>query len=71
LSALRRPDIWPVGDLALAAAVQEVKHLRHRPSPERLEKLSQSWRPYRAVAARLFWHAYLSKRGQNSATISL
>ena len=71
LSALRRPDIWPVGDLALATAVQEVKHLRKRPSPERLEKLSQPWRPYRAVAARLFWHAYLSKRGQNSATISL
>jgi DNA-3-methyladenine glycosylase II len=71
LSALRRPDIWPVGDLALATAVQEVKHLRKRPSPERLEKLSQPWRPYRAVAARLFWHAYLSKRGQNTATISL
>jgi DNA-3-methyladenine glycosylase II len=71
LSALRRPDIWPIGDLALAVAVQEVKRLRSRPSPERLEKLSQPWRPYRAVAARLFWHAYLSKRGQNSATISL
>jgi len=71
LSALRRPDVWPVGDLALAVAVQEVKRLRSRPSPERLEKLSQLWRPYRAVAARLFWHAYLSKRGQNSVTISL
>ena len=71
LSALRRPDIWPIGDLALAVAVQEVKRLRSRPSPERLEKLSQLWRPYRAVAARLFWHAYLSKRGQNSVTISL
>jgi len=71
LSALRRPDIWPTGDLALAAAVQEVKRLRNRPSPERLEKLSHPWRPYRAVAARLFWHAYLSKRGQKSATISL
>jgi len=71
LSALRRPDIWPVGDLALATAVQEVKHLRKRPSPEHLEKISAPWRPYRAVAARLFWHAYLSRRGQNSATISL
>jgi DNA-3-methyladenine glycosylase II len=71
LSALRRPDIWPIGDLALAVAVQEVKRLRSRPSPERLEKLSRVWQPYRAVAARLFWHAYLSKRGQNSATISL
>jgi DNA-3-methyladenine glycosylase II len=71
LSALRRPDIWPVGDLALATAVQEVKHLRQRPSPEKLEKMSAPWKPWRAVAARLFWHAYLSKRGQKTATISL
>jgi DNA-3-methyladenine glycosylase II len=71
LSALRRPDIWPIGDLALATAVQEVKRLRKRPSPERLEKMSAPWRPWRAVAARLFWHAYLSKRGQNSAAVSL
>ena len=71
LSALRRPDIWPVGDLALATAVQEVKRLRKRPSPGKLEKMSASWRPWRAVAARLFWHAYLCKRGQRSATVSL
>ena len=71
LSALRRPDIWPTGDLALATAVQEVKRLRKRPSPEKLEIMSTPWRPWRAVAARLFWHAYLSKRGQRSAAISL
>ena len=71
LSALRRPDIWPTGDLALATAVQEVKRLRKRPSPEKLEALSVPWKPWRAVAARLFWHAYLCKRGQKSATISL
>jgi DNA-3-methyladenine glycosylase II len=71
LSALRRPDIWPVDDLALATAVQEVKRLRKRPSPERLEKMSAPWRPWRAVAARLFWHAYLCKRGQRPAVISL
>jgi DNA-3-methyladenine glycosylase II len=71
MSALRRPDIWPTGDLALATAVREVKRLRQRPSPERLEMLSVPWRPWRAVAARLFWHAYLSKRGQKSAGVSL
>src|SRR5438477_5179203 len=71
LSALRRPDIWPAGDLALATAVQEVKRLRKRPSPEKLEALSAPWKPWRAVAARLFWHAYLCKRGLKSATVSL
>ena len=64
LSALRRPDIWPVGDLALATAVQSVKKLRRRPSPKKLEKMSAPWRPWRAVAARLFWHHYLSERGR-------
>jgi len=71
MSALRRPDIWPVGDLALATAVQEVKGLRRRPSPEKLESLSKPWRPWRSVAARIFWHAYLSKRGQTTANTSL
>ncbi len=71
LSALRRPDVWPTGDLALATAVQEVKRLRNRPSPEKLEALSAPWKPWRAVAARLFWHAYLCKRGLKGATVSL
>ncbi len=60
LMALRRPDIWPTGDLALATAMQRVKGLRARPTPERLEQLGQTWRPWRAVAARLLWHYYLS-----------
>jgi DNA-3-methyladenine glycosylase II len=71
MSALRRSDIWPVGDLALAIAVQEVKRLRKRPTPEALEKMSAPWKPWRAVAARMFWHHYLSKRGQNTAQVSL
>ena len=71
LSAMPRPDIWPTGDLALAIAVKEVKNLAERPSPAVLEEMSAPWRPWRAVAARLFWHAYLSKRGQKTATLSL
>lgn len=64
MMALRRPDIWPAGDLALATAAQEVKQLRKRPSPKELEELGTAWRPWRAVAARLLWHHYLTKRGQ-------
>ncbi len=60
LMALQRPDAWPSGDLALATAVQRVKGLSARPQPDELERLSESWRPWRAVAARLFWHHYLS-----------
>jgi DNA-3-methyladenine glycosylase II len=60
LMALRRPDIWPSGDLALAVAVQRVKRLPSRPAPDELEGISVAWRPWRAVAARLLWHYYLS-----------
>ena len=59
--ALRRPDVWPVGDLALQKAVRRVKRLRKHPSTARLEKIGEAWRPWRAVAARLLWHDYLSR----------
>jgi DNA-3-methyladenine glycosylase II len=62
LMVLRRPDAFPAGDIALLAAAQRVKRLRKRPSPERLEALAEAWRPWRAVAARLLWHLYLSER---------
>jgi DNA-3-methyladenine glycosylase II len=62
LMALRRPDIWPGGDLALAVAVERVKGLGSRPSYEELNAISHNWRPWRAVAARMLWHYYLSSR---------
>lgn len=64
LMALRRPDVWPAGDLALAIAAQAVKGLGERPAPRALDDLGQPWRPFRAVAARILWHEYLSERGR-------
>ncbi len=66
LEALLRPDIWPVGDLALATAVQEVKGLGARPSPAELAGIGEAWRPWRGVAARICWHDYLSRRGRSA-----
>lgn len=60
LMALGRPDIWPSGDLALSTAVQRLKRWPRRVQPRELADLSQAWRPWRAVAARLLWHYYLS-----------
>ncbi len=62
LMALRRPDVWPVGDLALAVALQEVKRLRKRPDAGRQLEISAAWAPWRSVAARLLWHHYLTTR---------
>lgn len=61
LMVLRRPDIWPTGDLALTLAAQKLKRLKTRPAPEELETMSARWKPWRAVAARILWHYYLSE----------
>lgn len=62
LMAMRRADIWPAGDLALAVALKELKGLADRPSPEELETIAEAWRPHRAVAARMLWQYYLGRK---------
>jgi DNA-3-methyladenine glycosylase II len=64
LMVLGRPDVWPLGDIALATAVAEVKGLGRRPGPDEMARLGEAWRPWRSVAARLFWHDYLGRRGR-------
>jgi len=60
LMALCRPDVWPVGDIALAAAVKSLKGLPARPTQPELSEIALAWQPYRATAARMLWHYYLS-----------
>jgi DNA-3-methyladenine glycosylase II len=60
LMALRRPDVWPSGDIALLQALQELKALPRRPTDEEALALAEAWRPWRAAGARLLWHWYLS-----------
>jgi len=62
LMALGRPDVWPVGDLALVAAAKRVKRLETRPTADEFRELGEAWRPWRSVAARLLWHRYLADR---------
>ena len=64
LMAMRRADVWPSGDLALAVAAKELFALNERPSPEQLESLAEKWRPHRAVAARMLWQYYLAKKAK-------
>ena len=60
MEALGRPDVWPVGDLALAIGVEKVKRLDGRPDQAALADHGEAWRPWRAVAARIVWHYYLN-----------
>jgi len=52
---LHRPDVLPVGDLGIVKAVQRAYGLRKVPSPERLRRLGEPWRPYRSVACWYLW----------------
>lgn len=62
LMALLRPDVWPAGDLALVKAMQKIKNLSSESTPETFSHIAASWKPWRAVAARILWHYYLSSR---------
>lgn len=62
LMALLRPDAWPPGDLALEVAWQKITGLEKRPSKEEMSAIAGRWQPWRAVAARLLWHDYLSRK---------
>jgi len=52
---LHRPDVLPVGDLGLVKAVQRAYRLRLAPTPARLTRLGENWRPYRSVACWYLW----------------
>jgi DNA-3-methyladenine glycosylase II len=67
LMALRRPDIWPAGDIALASAVGQLRRMDERPSFKQLGEISEAWRPYRSVAARMLWQYYLARRAGSNA----
>lgn len=66
LMALRRPDVWPNGDLALAVALREVKRLRTLPSQKQQQSCAESWAPWRSIAARMLWAHYLAGRARAS-----
>ncbi len=60
LMALLRADVMPKGDLALHVAYKKLKNLKHAPHADEFQQIAEKWKPFRAVAARLLWHFYLS-----------
>jgi DNA-3-methyladenine glycosylase II len=69
LMVLRRPDIWPASDLALATAATKLKKVKQRPNAEQLLDLAERWRPFRSVAARMLWQYYLAQRSQRTPQV--
>jgi DNA-3-methyladenine glycosylase II len=66
LMALRRPDIWPPGDLGLHNSMAELYGMPEVPTSTEASAFAQRWQPWRSVAARLLWHSYLSRRNRSN-----
>ena len=64
LFAEDRPDIFPDGDLALAASLAHLRALPARPAPRALAILAEQWAPFRSLAARLLWHHWRHVTGR-------
>ena len=64
LFAEDRQDIFPDGDLALAASLAHLRALPARPPPRALAILAQDWAPFRSLAARLLWHHWRQVTGR-------
>ncbi|MEV6900023.1 hypothetical protein [Amycolatopsis sp. NPDC051372] len=61
LRYLRRPDIFPAGDLAVRSAITTFDRLDRRITPKAAERRSEPWRPYRSYATSYLW-GYLWKQ---------
>ncbi len=58
---LARPDVLPVGDLGIVKAIQKAYGLRKTPTPARMQKIAECWRPYRSVASWYLWASLENK----------
>jgi DNA-3-methyladenine glycosylase II len=68
---LGRPDVLPVGDLAVRKGFALAYGLEESPKPKELERHGERWRPFRSVASWYMWRAaelppdaFSSRRGR-------
>jgi DNA-3-methyladenine glycosylase II len=65
---LHRPDVLPVDDLGIVKAVQKAYRLRKVPTPERLIRIGEAWRPYRSIACWYLWASLHNKPPMNKTS---
>jgi DNA-3-methyladenine glycosylase II len=54
---LRRPDILPVGDYGVQAAIKKHYKKRKWPKADVMTKIAKAWAPYRSVACWYLWRS--------------
>jgi DNA-3-methyladenine glycosylase II len=55
--ALQRPNVLPVGDLGVRAAMKKAYGLAELPKPQEMESIAASWHPYRSIASWYMWRS--------------
>jgi len=55
ISSLRRPDVFPIGDLVLRKAMQRHYQLPDSTNQETYVSIAEAWRPYRTIASYYLW----------------
>jgi DNA-3-methyladenine glycosylase II len=70
LACAGHPDVFPARDVALQSAVGAALGIAPRPGEKALTAIAESWAPWRAVAARLFWAYYRQIKGREAAPAS-
>jgi DNA-3-methyladenine glycosylase II len=56
---LQSKDVFPLGDIALINTIKELTKVKTHSG---IVRLTQKWKPYRALAAYFLWYYYLKKR---------
>ena len=62
MHALRRTDLFPLGDIALVNSLKHIKQLPDNISKEDMLEIAAQWRPNRTIAAMILWHDYMQRR---------
>lgn len=55
--ALRRPDVLPVGDYGIRAAMKKAYRLDELPKPAEMQRIAEAWRPWSSVACWYLWRS--------------
>ncbi|MDE3196320.1 MAG: DNA-3-methyladenine glycosylase 2 family protein [Acidobacteriota bacterium] len=59
--ALRRPDVLPVADLGIRAAMKRAYGLAELPKPPEMEAIAARWKPYTSAACWYLWRSLEQK----------
>ena len=64
ISSLRRPDIFPIGDLAIRKAIIQLYHLESSGKQlfAEIEEVAARWQPHRTLACRYLWYYYTHRK---------